>query len=42
MTIKNAAQTVEAGDVIYLEDDMPTQWKNTGKGAARLLWVKIL
>jgi transcriptional regulator with XRE-family HTH domain/KaiC/GvpD/RAD55 family RecA-like ATPase len=42
VTIKNAAQTVEAGDMIYLEDDMPTQWKNTGKGAARLLWVKIL
>ncbi|MFO7713747.1 helix-turn-helix domain-containing protein [Desulfosarcina sp.] len=29
------------GDVIYLTGELPAQWKNTGKAAARLLWVKI-
>ena len=29
------------GDVIYLTGELPSQWKNTAKGTARLLWVKI-
>lgn len=29
------------GDVIYLARDNPTQWRNTGEDAVRMLWVKI-
>jgi transcriptional regulator with XRE-family HTH domain/KaiC/GvpD/RAD55 family RecA-like ATPase len=29
------------GDVIYLSREIPSQWKNTGRGRVRLLWVKI-
>jgi transcriptional regulator with XRE-family HTH domain/KaiC/GvpD/RAD55 family RecA-like ATPase len=29
------------GDVILLAREFPSQWKNTGKEVARLLWVKI-
>ena len=29
------------GDVIYLTTELPSQWKNTGRVTARLLWVKI-
>ena len=31
----------EAGDVIYLDADHPSQWKNVGSETVRLLWVKI-
>jgi transcriptional regulator with XRE-family HTH domain/KaiC/GvpD/RAD55 family RecA-like ATPase len=42
VVINDAVQTMTAGDVIYLADDMPTQWKNVGKTTAKLLWLKIL
>lgn len=38
---ENDACIVSAGDVVYLTSETPTQWKNTGTGAARLLWLKI-
>lgn len=40
--INDAVQTLVAGDVIYLTNDMPSQWKNSGGKTARLLWLKIL
>lgn len=41
VTINNATHTVSAGDVVYLTRDIPTQWKNTGKETATLLWLKL-
>jgi transcriptional regulator with XRE-family HTH domain len=41
LIIKNVVYNVKAGDVIYLTADMPSQWKNTGTGTGRLLWIKI-
>jgi transcriptional regulator with XRE-family HTH domain len=42
VVINDAAHSMGAGDVIHLAGDMPTQWKNTGKRTAKLMWVKIL
>jgi transcriptional regulator with XRE-family HTH domain len=42
VTLKNGQQEMEPGDVIYLSSDLPTQWKNIGEEAARLIWIKIL
>ena len=42
VTIRNAVQTMRAGDVIFLARDMPTQWRNPLDQTARLLWLKIL
>ncbi|RJQ65811.1 MAG: helix-turn-helix domain-containing protein [Desulfobacteraceae bacterium] len=42
VTINNSVQTVRAGDVILLTRENPTQWKNSRKDTARLLWLKIL
>jgi transcriptional regulator with XRE-family HTH domain/KaiC/GvpD/RAD55 family RecA-like ATPase len=39
--IRSATQTVRSGEVIYLTQDTPTQWKNPGPGVARLLWIKL-
>ena len=39
--LDNAVYKVRAGDVIYLTTEMPSQWKNSGTGVARLLWMKI-
>jgi len=39
--IKNSTYTVRSGEVIYLTCDVPTQWRNPGPGAARLLWIKL-
>jgi uncharacterized RmlC-like cupin family protein len=41
LKIGNRLHQAGPGDVIYLTSELPTQWKNTGKGTARLLWVKI-
>jgi len=38
---KNGLHTAESGDLICLTTEIPLQWKNTGKGTARLLWIKI-
>jgi transcriptional regulator with XRE-family HTH domain len=42
VTVQNTAYTLSAGDVIYLTRHIPSQWKNSGKRTARLLWIKIL
>jgi transcriptional regulator with XRE-family HTH domain len=39
--MKNSTYTIRSGEVIYLNRDVPTQWKNPGPGPARLLWVKL-
>ena len=39
--MKNSTYTFRSGEVIYLNRDVPTQWKNPGPGPARLLWVKL-
>jgi len=39
--LKKGAYTVRSGDVIYLTNEMPSQWKNPGPTAARLLWIKV-
>ncbi len=30
-----------SGDLIYLVSDTPSHWKNTGRGTAKLLWLKL-
>lgn len=41
VTVRNTVQHLRVGDIILLRRDIPTQWKNTGDTAARLLWMKI-
>lgn len=42
VTIQNSVKQLTAGDVIYLTRHIPSQWKNNGKKAARMIWLKIL
>jgi transcriptional regulator with XRE-family HTH domain/KaiC/GvpD/RAD55 family RecA-like ATPase len=39
--MKNSTHTLRSGEVIYLNRDIPNQWKNPGTGPARLLWIKL-
>ncbi len=39
ITLKNGLRELEAGDVVYLTSDIPTQWKNIGDQPARLLRI---
>jgi len=39
--MKNLVYTLQSGEVVYLTREIPTQWKNPGPGAARLLWIKL-
>lgn len=41
LKIGNRMYPAQPGDVIYLTRELPSQWKNTGEGTARLLWVKL-
>lgn len=41
VTIQNSVKQLAAGDVVYLTRHIPSQWKNTGKKAARMIWLKI-
>ena len=41
LKLEDRSYTVQEGDVIYLSSEMPSQWKNPGQRAAKLLWVKI-
>lgn len=38
---KNGSYSARRGDTIYLTSEIPLQWKNSGQGVARILWVKI-
>jgi hypothetical protein len=42
MNLDKTSCTARAGDLIYLANDIPASWKNTGPEVARLLWVKII
>lgn len=42
VTIQNCVKHLTAGDVVYLTRHIPSQWKNSGKKAARMIWLKIL
>jgi quercetin dioxygenase-like cupin family protein len=37
----NSLHNLRAGDVVYLTNDIPSQWKNPGPGPAKMLWMKI-
>jgi quercetin dioxygenase-like cupin family protein len=39
--VEKAVHTLRTGDAIYLTSEIPTEWKNLGAIAARLLWIKI-
>ncbi len=39
--MKNSVYTLRSGEVVYLTRDIPSQWKNPGPGAAKLLWIKL-
>jgi transcriptional regulator with XRE-family HTH domain/KaiC/GvpD/RAD55 family RecA-like ATPase len=41
LKLDKSLYTARSGDVIYLISEMPSQWKNPGPGAAKLLWIKI-
>ena len=42
LTLEKSSCTVKTGELIYLTNEMPTQWKNTGMDTARLLWIKVM
>jgi len=39
MTYGEKEHALAAGDFVHISDDWPTGWENTGKTAARLLWL---
>jgi transcriptional regulator with XRE-family HTH domain len=41
MKLDNSIHNVNAGDLVYLTYDIPSQWKNLGSKPARLLWMKV-
>ena len=41
VVIDNVTHRLRAGDVIYLTDDTPGQWRNPGTRTAKLLWIKL-
>ena len=41
MRLEKSVHNLNAGDVVYLTTEMPSQWKNPGPGSARLLWIKV-
>lgn len=41
VTIKNEVHILQTGDTVYLAEDIPSQWKNTGDQPAVILWIKL-
>ncbi len=41
MKIGPDTHSIQAGDVIYLTAEMPSQWRNTAATPARLFWLKL-
>jgi transcriptional regulator with XRE-family HTH domain/KaiC/GvpD/RAD55 family RecA-like ATPase len=41
MKLENSIYNVNAGDLVYLTHDIPSQWKNMGSKPARFLWMKV-
>jgi transcriptional regulator with XRE-family HTH domain len=42
LNLEKSSCAVRAGDLIYLTNEIPTYWKNTGTEVARLLWIKVM
>jgi transcriptional regulator with XRE-family HTH domain/KaiC/GvpD/RAD55 family RecA-like ATPase len=41
MTVDNQSYEVCPGDTIYLDNNIPGQWRNTSESTAKLLWFKF-
>jgi transcriptional regulator with XRE-family HTH domain/KaiC/GvpD/RAD55 family RecA-like ATPase len=41
LRLPDCPETVQAGDLIYLDREMPIGWENPGREAARLFWLKL-
>ncbi len=41
LKLEKAVYNVNAGNIIYLTSEMPSQWVNPGSSTARLLWIKV-
>jgi transcriptional regulator with XRE-family HTH domain len=41
LKVEKAVYTLRTGDVIYLTNEMPIEWRNPGKHTAKLLWFKV-
>lgn len=41
MQVNGQRQEAVRGDIIYLRNDTPEQWENTGGEPAEILWIKI-
>jgi len=39
--MEKAVYTINAGDIVYLTSEIPSQWKNSGSSPARLFWIKV-
>ena len=39
MTLNNIVHSINPGEVIHLDKESPSQWKNSGVETARLLWI---
>ncbi|MHC1729150.1 MAG: cupin domain-containing protein [Syntrophobacteraceae bacterium] len=39
--LENETHTLQPGDLIFLDSDNPSQWKNAGTETARLFWLKV-
>jgi transcriptional regulator with XRE-family HTH domain len=42
MTVDNQSYEINPGDTVYLNKDIPGQWRNTATTPAKLLWFKFL
>lgn len=41
LKLEKSVYIMQSGDIVYLTSEMPSQWKNPGSVAARLLWIKV-
>ncbi len=41
ITLPDGVHDAEAGDLVYLSDQIPTLWHNPGSRTAKLLWLKL-
>jgi len=42
MTVDNQSYTVNPGDTVYLQKDIPGSWNNISEKVAEILWLKFL
>jgi quercetin dioxygenase-like cupin family protein len=41
LKLEKSVFVIRSGDVIYFTSEIPSQWKNPGPSAAKLLWMRI-